>query len=325
MISSKLKDIVLFQPLLNGSDELYIVSGFATPNMVSWLIKNVSATTSKRLAIHLLVGMTNNGISISDHTGFIELVKSSNNKEFSKGKITFDCGYIFDVPVHSKVYVWCKSDCPVIAFVGSANFTQTGFSDKQRECMEQTDATEAYQYYFENDKNSIYCQHVEIEDYVRLRASNPLLDIDDNIVEEDDINKLQTDSLSLLSRTGDVGQKSGINWGNRNKRNRNEAYIPLPKKTMKSGFFPTDGSHFTVITDDRKQLILRTEQQNNKAITTPLNNALLGEYLRNRLELENGAFISKDILESYGRTDITFYKFDDEQYYLDFSTNKEDN
>ena len=64
---------------------------------------------------------------------------------------------------------------------------------------------------------------------------------------------------------------------------------------MKSGFFPTDGSHFTVITDDRKQLILRTEQQNNKAITTPLNNALLGEYLRNRLELENGAFISKDI------------------------------
>ena len=126
-------------------------------------------------------------------------------------------------------------------------------------------------------------------------------------------------SLSLLSKKGEVGKKSGLNWGNRNKRNRNEAYIPLPSKMAKSGFFPLNGRHFTTKTDDGNTLILRVEQQNNKAITTPLHNSDLGEYFRRRLNLANGAFISKDHLLSYGRTDVTFYKIDDEEFYMDFS------
>ena len=64
---------------------------------------------------------------------------------------------------------------------------------------------------------------------------------------------------------------------------------------------------------------MRVEQAGDKAITTPLSNAQLGEYFRNRLNLANGAFISKSDLEKYGRSDITFYKLDDEQYYMDFS------
>ena len=61
------------------------------------------------------------------------------------------------------------------------------------------------------------------------------------------------------------------------------------------------------------------EQQNDKAITTPASNALLGEYFRNRLGLGNGAYIEKRHLQAYGRMDVTFYKIDDEQYYMDFS------
>ena len=77
--------------------------------------------------------------------------------------------------------------------------------------------------------------------------------------------------------------------------------------------------HFTVLTDDRHQLILRVQQQGDKAITTPLSNAQLGEYFRNRLGLPNGAFVTKADLEAYGRTDVTFYKLDEEQYYMDFA------
>ena len=73
------------------------------------------------------------------------------------------------------------------------------------------------------------------------------------------------------------------------------------------------------ITDDRHTLLLRVEQQNNKAITTPLSNALLGEYFRNRLGLHNGAYVTVNDLKRYGRTDVTFYKIDEEQYYMDFS------
>ena len=57
----------------------------------------------------------------------------------------------------------------------------------------------------------------------------------------------------------------------------------------------------------------------DKAITTPASNALLGEYFRNRLGLANGAFVTKADFDRYGRSDVTFYKLDDEQFYMDFS------
>ena len=96
--------------------------------------------------------------------------------------------------------------------------------------------------------------------------------------------------------------------------------VPLPSSIAKSGFFPLEKRHFTVITDDRHQLTLRVEQQNNKAITTPVRNSDLGEYFRNRLGLQNGAYITQDDLERYGRTDVKFVKLDEETYYMDFSS-----
>lgn len=130
---------------------------------------------------------------------------------------------------------------------------------------------------------------------------------------------VETVTLSLLSKTGETGTKSGLNWGQRNNRNKNEAYIPLPAPIARTGFFPLEKRHFTVITDDGHQLILRVEQENNKAITTPLSNAQLGEYFRNRLGKANGEYIWRKDLESYGRTNVTFYKLDEEQFYMDFS------
>ena len=95
--------------------------------------------------------------------------------------------------------------------------------------------------------------------------------------------------------------------------------IHLPRRIAKSGFFPLEERHFTAITDDRHQVILRIEQQNDKAITTPARNSDLGEYFRNRLGLANGEYVSRDALDRYGRTDVTFIKLDEETYYMDFS------
>lgn len=81
--------------------------------------------------------------------------------------------------------------------------------------------------------------------------------------------------------------------------------------------------HFTVETDDGHTLILRVEQENDKAITTPLSNAQLGEYFRYRLGLPNGAYVRKCDLLKYGRTDVTFYKIDGEEFYMDFSVHAE--
>lgn len=86
-----------------------------------------------------------------------------------------------------------------------------------------------------------------------------------------------------------------------------------------TGFFPTGGQQFTVQTDDHKSLILRIEQANDKALTTPLGNSLLGEYFRRRLGVGNGEFVSIENLQEYGRDDVAFTKIDEEQYYMDFS------
>jgi hypothetical protein len=136
-------------------------------------------------------------------------------------------------------------------------------------------------------------------------------------------------TLSLLTNKGDTGYGSGINWGHRpngTKREPNQAYIPLPARIARSGFFPIknlrsgkDNPHFSVVTDDGVHLILRVEQQGSKAITTPLDNSRIGEYLRSRIDVANGAFVRRQDLEEYGRTSITFYKLDDEQYVMDFS------
>ena len=66
-------------------------------------------------------------------------------------------------------------------------------------------------------------------------------------------------------------------------------------------------------------LILRSEQAHYKALTTPLSNAELGEYFRNRLNLAYGAPVTEQDLKQYGRTNVSFIKYDDEQYFMDFS------
>ena len=75
------------------------------------------------------------------------------------------------------------------------------------------------------------------------------------------------------------------------------AYISLPVAVARTGFFPLNKQHFTVVTDDHHQLIFRVKQENDKAITTPLSNALLGEYFRNRLGLANGEYVTDIRLE----------------------------
>lgn len=314
---SELARRVLFEPLRTGADRLCILSGYATPNMASWLIKNLKEFKSGPIDISLIVGMVPfDGLSIAVHEGFKELQKERMPQEVAH----YQCSYVYDsAPVHAKVYVWLKGDEPVVAFAGSANFTQSAFGDKRREYMVECDALEAYQYYCGVENDTIFCNHAEVEEYVVLYPTHSVLDMENKPVGSLSGENIEKITLSLLSENGEVGTKSGLNWGQRSRRNKNEAYIPLPAPMVRTGFFPLNKQHFTVVTDDGHQLILRVEQQGNKAITTPLSNAQLGEYFRNRLGLANGAYIWKSDLEAYGRTDVTFYKLDDEQYYMDFS------
>ena len=321
MVLKEIAKTVLFEPLSHDVNELYIVSGYATPTMLSWYIKNLYHKTQAPIRIYLLVGMVPfDGISVSVHEGFTQLVRGEQPQEIDK----LECSYIYDAPaVHSNVFIWAKDGSPVIAFSGSANFVQSSFVGRHRqEVMSECDPQEALEYYQSLIDRSIYVHHAEVEEYVVIHPTHAVLDLENTLIEGFDLmaqDGYQTVILSLITRTGEPGKRSGLNWGQRPGRNPNEAYISLPSKIAKSGFFPLEKRHFTAITDDRHQLILRIEQQNDKAITTPARNSDLGEYFRNRLGLANGAYVTRADLDRYGRTDVVFLKLDEETYYMDFS------
>lgn len=121
---------ILFDPLNNGVDELYILSAYATPNMLSWYMKNIYHRTTVPIKINLIVGMVPfDNLSVSIHEGFQNLVSSELPHEVASVK----CSYVIDKPAeHSNLFIWCKAGHPVIAFMGSANFVQSSFIGRHR-------------------------------------------------------------------------------------------------------------------------------------------------------------------------------------------------
>lgn len=127
-------------------------------------------------------------------------------------------------------------------------------------------------------------------------------------------------TLSLLTRTGEVGAKSGLNWGQRDGRNHNQAYIPVPVKTHRDypDFFPDVEELFTIQTDDGVEFTCVMAQSNRKAIHTTESNALLGIYFREQLGLPEGTSITLEHLQNYGKTYVTITKIDNLLYHMSF-------
>ena len=240
MIHNDIAKAILFDPLSQDVNELYIVSGYATPTMLSWYIKNLYHKTQSPIKIYLLVGMVPfDGISASVHEGFIQLMRDNLPQEIER----LECSYIYDAPaVHSNLFIWAKDGFPVLAFSGSANFVQSSFVGRTRqEIMNECNPQEALEYYQSLIGRSIYAHHSEIEEYVVIHPAHAVPDLENDLIEGFDLmsqDGYQTVTLSLITRTGEPGIRSGLNWGQRPGRNPNEAYISLPSRVAKSGFFP---------------------------------------------------------------------------------------
>lgn len=309
--SKTIAEKLLIEPICKGANRLCIVSFKATPSTASWLLKTYDELGIFDVSVELIVeSVLHEGIDTASHEGFKEL----HHKPYSKFTGTFSCSYLYQSPSLDKnLYIWLNDETPVQAFSCSCDFTQKAMLKEDNGTIADCTASDAYSAYVRVVNQSIYCNHCEVEDYIIIRSSSF------NTNDSGTQNSHNCVVLSLLTNTGEPGTKSGLNWGQRNKRNKNEAYIPLPSKVARSGFFPLEKQHFLAVTDDHHTLQLRVEQQNDKAITTPASNALLGEYFRNRLGLPNGAYVHACDLQAYGRTDVAFYKIDEEQYYMDFS------
>ncbi|MCL2519089.1 MAG: NgoFVII family restriction endonuclease [Oscillospiraceae bacterium] len=321
MIFSNLYNDALIQPGREGANHLKIISGYASAAMAFHHLEELNQK-GINISISLLVGMCpSDGLSFSNHRGFQNIISSAYSKCFS-------CSYVYSKPsVHAKLYIWYKTGTFYKAFIGSPNYTQNAFSKNQREILSEIQDDHVSEYYNHIEKDSIYCNHADAEELVKIYndknyyLKHPHEDTVAQIFPKTE--GLEDIRVSLLCRkTGDVPRIGGLNWGQRPGREPNQAYLQLPPEVYKKDFFPKRPQHFTVVTDDSKSFICTRAQKdlnNGHAVETPHNNSLLGEYFRNRLGLQNGAKITKEDLLRYGRTDITFYKFDDENFLMDFS------
>ena len=341
VVDRNLFEYALLRPILqdDGPESIKIVSGYATHAMAA---RHLIETTShaKKLDVDLICGMTGaEGISKPNHIGFLSL---QSHKEFVyDGR--FSCSYVKKpLSVHSKVYVWCKDGVPVQAFIGSANYSETGFHSPSRiETLAECDPVSALKFFEAIKLKAVACDRVNFNTDLpsRQRSSAPNGGIPHGVVEiEKDKDSAfynhEKIRLSLLTRNGSTGNGSRLNWGVRpdgtprmsensngavSRRNPNQAYIGLPSVFQNSGFFPDIGHRFSVLTDDNQIFTCVRAQANGKGIETPQDNSEIGRYFRNRLGLPSGAYIDVSDLEHYGRTDVTFYKLNDEEYVMDFS------
>lgn len=326
MITKDLFKSVLIEPAQQGCDTLLVVSGYATATMASRHFEEIlKLKPAKNIRLQLLVGMCRqDGLTTGNHEAFKSLVSEIYPTHF-------ECQYVVKgTPVHSKTYVWLKDKNPVCAFNGSANYTQSAFFERNREALSSCEPKIGYDIYRTVEKDTLDCREPDIEKKIVIQDSSFFArrilhpELITEPIPEVGLDSLEKVKVRLLTSNGKMHEHAGLNWGMRKERNfRPEAYISLPPNVYNTEYFPKRKIHFTVISDDGIRFICsRGQKTNASAIQTPLKNTDFGVYFRKRIGVGENTPITKEDLERYGRTDVDFYKIDDDTYLMDFSVNK---
>ncbi len=346
LITSNFDEPILYTParteFIHPCSKLKIITAFTDCERISTHMIGLSEGMknnrfTKGLSVDIILGMTKSSLSQKKHEDICRMIRFLNQ---SKDMPHISCRYICQgSEVHSKMYLWSHSDktfgeIPYLAFCGSLNYTMNAFY-KRREAVSMCNSLEAYMYYKDLLNDTIDCFDPSVSERLKNVKNNSA----DAFIEPDNSEKdyifynsekpVDTLEVSLLRADGsDTGYGSGINWGirqNNTKRDRNQAYIPYNRKNKKEGFFPdrinADDKNcpmFKVITKDFGSFHMRLAQQGNKGLHSVESNAILGEWIRKRIGVPSGGYVTKQMLELYGKTYVTFRKYEDGTYLLDF-------
>lgn len=345
-ITSGFDEPVLYAPArvekIRPCSSLKIITAFTDCERISTHMINLQEGMKnerfvKGMTVDIILGMTKSSLSQKKHEDICRLIGFING---SRGMPKLSCRYICTGPeVHSKVYIWGAQDemvneLPYRAFCGSLNYTMNAFY-KRRESVAMCDPLSAYRYYQELLPDTIDCFDPLAGERLKNVTNNTEADAEepDNSEKDyllyDSITPIDVLHVSLLRADGtDTGYGSGINWGirrNGTKRNQNQAYIPYNARDKKDGFFPDrinpDDENcpmFKVITKDFGSFHMRMAQAGNKALHSVESNAILGEWIRKKIGVASGGYVTKQMLELYGKTYVTFRKYENEVYLLDF-------
>lgn len=323
MNSDNLYARILIDPCSDGINELIVLSGYANATLAYRHLEEI-LTIRPDLKVRLYVGMcARDGISRNNHSNFKRLTVEDK-------PLNFCCYYTRGI-IHAKVFIWLRAGEPIHAFTGSANYTQNGFvNDDQAEVMTPCDASASLALVNTLIEGAVDCRDpnvdalfniFELEEAIEIRSrvqTHPDAPVVPEAVPVPEMD-FETVTVSFLDNAGQMPERSGLNWGQREGREPNQAYIRIPASIYSTDFFPAIGTRFTLLTDDDQSFICVRAQANGKAIETPQNNSILGRYFRQRLGMEPGAFVSLEAIQNHGRTSVDFYKIDEETYFMDFS------
>lgn len=307
MFTENLYERVLLDPVREGCDELFIVTGYASASFLRKHLHDIR-DINPDVKINLIRGMK----KLSDHSGYLSVVN-----EFAD---SFDGYYYTGRPeVHSKTYSWIKDGDPFIGLSGSANYSQNAFiANLQQNQMGIDDAKEIRDYFFRLRSDSQKIQdHIPDEseaiENIPFGASLPP-------GEGVWIVPNKSARISFLTRrTGKIAERDSLNWGQRPGRERNQACLNIRGEAKTDGFLPPRDFTFTLLTDDGITMDCKKQQANGKAISTTYNNSEIGIYFRERLNVPLGQFVTTEDLMKYGRTDFVLTKINDDTFALDFS------
>lgn len=337
LLTERLYEQVLLEPALAGADRLLVVSGYATPAMASRLLTDLGDRVDHAVAVELVVGMVGyEGITLQDHDGFLTLQESP-----PAGEITVS--YTVDHrSVHTKLFVWMTGDLPTVAFAGSSNFTQNGFLIGKRrthhsEVLAEVDARDALAEFKRVEAESLRADYPTVDEEVSIGVRRPngivsvaASDDTDSSLELVGLDYVVLPLVAQVSSAagtlrGHPHLQWGLNWGQRDSRDRNQAVIPIPSRVWAQDpeFFPrgTSGARpqFLVTTDDGKSIFFVVAEQGDKALHSVPSNSLVGEYFRNRLGIASRAQVTLDHLIAGGSRFVRIYRTEDEGYYLEYS------
>lgn len=332
-----LANIVFTRYQLMQCDEIIILSGYVGPSP----IQRLNTLPLKSTVIYGMYGC--DGIQESLHNALIK-----QNSELENVSIKYST-----IPVHSKCYIWRDHGKVVHALIGSANFSENGLTTPFKEVLAETtyDTFNPLNQYLQMVLGSaIDCeQGVSKRNKRKAQPQGGQQDYDPDVCSM---------PLFILDKTGNpfIPASSGINWGMAKLAgshvNINDAYIRIgsdllehyPDMFPKKQTCPSEGQEvhrvghrhndiIEIIWDDGTEMkgllegsIPKKDPAGNielypKQLASCPKKSELGNYLRQRLGVQEGVPITLDDLDRYGRRTIDVSLQGEGIYYFDFSVN----
>jgi hypothetical protein len=241
-----------------------------------------------------------------------------------------------DIACHSKCYLWLKGNIPIKGLIGSANFSSNGLYNDYRETLLEVDSNQLY----------VMKGYIEIILNSARECNSIILNEQEQIQQVYD--KEICDMVLYDPKTGQTQKGHGLNWGFADANVRiNDSCIPIrvdyikkyPKlfpplqpdpegKIQKNGRKSTLKEIVDFVWDDglvmqgrleASQPIPKTEMQFPKQLASYPHKDEMGKYLRGRLGIPLGQFVTREDLIKYGRDTISVSLIEEGVYYLDFS------